>query len=131
MDEFRKYLEKRGQDAQSLAETTQSSGTKTRRGRTGGTNGDTNQQAKHTKNDLDDALSDLNRSTNRLRRKFDPASDYIETWSQMEKVMDSAHRVSKEMVRGNYGPQAERYWTSLRADINDLARCYGLVPMSA
>ena len=29
-------------------------------------------QARNTKDDLEDALSDLNRSTNRLRRKFDP-----------------------------------------------------------
>ena len=26
------------------------------------------------------------------------------------------------MTRGNYGTQAERYWTALRASINDLAR---------
>jgi hypothetical protein len=38
VDEFRKYLEKRGEDAQSRAQTAQSSGTKTRRGRASGAN---------------------------------------------------------------------------------------------
>jgi hypothetical protein len=33
------------------------------------------------------------------------------------------------MVPGKYGTQAERYWATLRAGINDLARCYGLAPM--
>jgi hypothetical protein len=74
-------------------------------------------------------MDDLNRSTNRLRRKFDPASNYLETKVQMEQVMDSARRVNQVMTKGNYGTQAQRYWAALRANINDLARCYNLTPM--
>jgi len=81
--------------------------------------------------DLDDAMNDLNRSTNRLRRQFDQTDKWIETRNQMERVMDDARRVNQIMIRGKYGTQAERYWTALRASINDLARCYGLYPMSA
>jgi hypothetical protein len=68
----------------------------------------------------------LNRSTNRLRRKFDPTSNYLETKAQMEPVMDSARRVNQVMTRGNYGSQPERYWAALRTNLNDLARCYGI-----
>ena len=69
--------------------------------------------------------------TNRLRRKFDPTSNYLETKAQMEQVMDSARRVNQVMVKGNYGTQAEKYWAALRANINDLARCYNLTPMGS
>jgi hypothetical protein len=129
VDEFRKYLENRGDNARQNAQTAQSSGA-ARRGRANSTNADSRQQrARQTKDELDDALSGLNRSTNRLRRKFDPASNYMETRVQMESVMDDARKVNQVMVRGNYGTQPERYWGALRANINDLARCYGLTPM--
>jgi hypothetical protein len=129
VDEFRKYLENRGDDARQNAQAAQDSGT-TRRRRANSTSSDSRQQrARQTKDDLDDALSDLNRSTNRLRRKFDPTSNYMETRVQMESVMDDARRVNQVMVKGNYGTQPTRYWAALRTNINDLARCYGLTPM--
>lgn len=129
VDEFRKYLENRGDDARQNAQAAQNSGT-TRRGRTRSTNADSRQQrARQTKDDLDDALSDLDRSTNRLRRKFDPTSNYMETRVQMENVMDDARKVNQVMVKGNYGTQPQRYWAALRANINDLARCYGITPL--
>jgi hypothetical protein len=131
VDEFRKYLENRGDDARQSAQAAQNSGA-TRRGRANSTNADTRQQrARQTKDDLDDALSDLDRSTNRLRRKFDPTPNYMETRLQMESVMDDARRVNQVMVKGNYGTQSQRYWGALRSNINDLARCYGLTPMGA
>jgi hypothetical protein len=130
VDQFQKYLENRGQDAKNRGETAQSNGATTRRQRSSSANtqarGD---QAKQTKDDLEDAMDDLNRSTNRLRRKFDPTSNYLETKAQMEQVMDSARRVNQVMVKGNYGTQAERYWAALRTNINDLARCYNLTPL--
>jgi hypothetical protein len=133
VDEFRKYLENRGEDARSRAQSAQSTtSTSRRRARSSDTtNAAARQdQAKRTKDELDDALGDLNRSTNRLRRKFDPSSKYMETRAQMEAVMDDGRRVNQVMVRGKYGSQAERYWAALRASINDLARCYGVTPMS-
>lgn len=129
VDEFRKYLENRGDDARQNAQTAQNSGA-TRRGRANSTNADSRKQrAKQTKDDLDDALGDLDRSTNRLRRKFDPSPNYMETRVQMESVMDDARRVNQVIVKGNYGTQPQRYWAALRANINDLARCYGLTPL--
>ena len=130
VDEFRKYLEHRGEDAKGRAETAQSSGTKTRRGRASGANTEANkEQARRTKDELDDALGDLNKSTNRLRRKFDPTSKYMETKAQMDRVMDDGRKVNQIMVRGKYGTQPEKLWGVLRSAINDLARCYGLAPM--
>src|SRR3954466_2032550 len=84
VDEFRKYLETRGDNARDNAQTAQSSGT-TKRGRASSSTSESRQQrARQTKDDLDEALGDLNRSTNRLRRKFDPASNYMETRVQLE-----------------------------------------------
>jgi hypothetical protein len=131
VDEFRDYLEKRGDNARQDAQAAQNSGV-TRRGRTNTANTDARQQrARQTKDDLDDALGDLNRSTNRLRRKFDPTSNYMETRVQMEQVMDDARKVNQVMVKGSYGTQPQRYWAALRANINDLARCYNITPMGA
>jgi hypothetical protein len=130
VDEFRKYLDTRGEDARTRAQSAQNSGATTRRRQANPSNPQARQdQAKQTKDDLEDALDDLNRSTNRLRRKFDPTPNYIETRAQMEQVMDSARRVNQVMTRGNYGTQPERYWAALRTGINDLARCYGITPM--
>lgn len=130
VDEFRKYADRRVEDANNRADTAKSSGRIARHGR-GNTSSTeaSKERAKNTKDELDDALSGLNRSTNRLRRKFDPTDTWMETKVQMERVMDDARRVNQVMVRGKYGTQAERYWAALRASINDLARCYGIVPM--
>jgi hypothetical protein len=129
VDEFRNWAERRSNDVKNGAQTAQASGRTRKSGRTA-----TEAQkdtAKHTKDDLEDGLSDLNRSTNRLRRKFDPTDAWIETKAQMEQVMDDGRKINQVMVRGNYGSQAERYWAALRNNINDLARCYGITPMGA
>jgi ABC-type transporter Mla subunit MlaD len=132
VDQFRKYLESRGEDTKNRAASAQSSGATTRRQRSTSPNAQAQgDQAKQTKDDLADAMDDLNRTTNRLRRKFDPTSNYLETKAQMEQVMDSARSVNQVLVKGNYGTQAERYWAALRTNINDLARCYNLTPMGA
>jgi ABC-type transporter Mla subunit MlaD len=132
VDEFQKYLENRGDDAKNRADSAKSSGATTRRQGSKSANSDARaNQARQTKDDLEDAMDDLNRTTNRLRRKFDPTSNYLETKAQMEQVMDSARRVNQVMTKGNYGTQPERYWAALRANINDLARCYNLTPMAA
>ena len=130
VDQFRKYLDNRGEDAKNRADSAQSSGTTTRRQRSDSTNADARgNQARQTKDDLEDAMDDLIRTTNRLRRKFDPTSKYLETKAEMEHVMDSARRVNQVMTKGKYGTQAEKYWAALRTNINDLARCYNLPPM--
>ena len=132
VDEFRKYLDNRGEDAKNSADSAKASGATTRRQSANSANAEGRRnQAKQTKDDLEDAMDDLNRSTNRLRRKFDPTSNYLETKAQMEQVMDSARRVNQTITKGNYGTQAAKYWAALRTNINDLARCYNITPLGA
>jgi len=47
----------------------------------------------------------------------------------VEIALDHGRKINQVMVRGIYGTQAERYWSVLRASINDLARCYNLTPL--
>ena len=130
VDDFRDYLEKRGETVKNNAQAAPSSGT--RRGQANPANTQARRdQANRTKDELDSAMDDLNGSTNRLRRRFDASSNYMDTRAQMENVMEDARRVNQVMVRGNYGTQAERLWAPLRKYINDLARTYGLQPMAA
>jgi TolA-binding protein len=125
VDQFRKWAENRAEQGQSAKNSGRTTGP---RGRTATES--QKAQARTTKDDLEDALSELNRSTNRLRRKFDPTDKWMETRPQVERVLDDARRINQVMVRGHYGSQAERYWSVLRANINDLARCYGLTPLA-
>jgi len=125
VDEFRKWAEHRGDQGKDTAQAAKTAGRS--KGRTA-----TQSQkdvAKEKKDDLDGALSDLNHSTNRLRRKFDPTDKWMETRPQVEKVLDDGRRINQALVRGKYGTQAERYWAVLRGSINDLARCYNLTPL--
>jgi len=125
VDEFRKWAENRAEHGQSSAQTAKASG------RTRGRTATESQKAvaKDKKDELDNALGDLNRSTNRLRRKFDPTDKWMETRPQVESVLDDARKINQVMARGKYGTQAERYWGVLRTAINDLARCYNLTPL--
>jgi hypothetical protein len=125
VDEFRKWSEDRAEQGKTQADSAKASG------RTRGKTATESQKssARDKKDELDDALSDLNKSTNRLRRKFDPTDKWMETRPQVENVLDDARRINQVLARGKYGTQAERYWSLLRASINDLARCYSLTPL--
>src|SRR6185436_14394766 len=129
VDDFEKYLTSRGENAKDQAGSAKSSGAAKRGQGANSANKDARKdQAGQSKDDLQNAMDDLNRTTNRLRRKFDPTANYLETKVQMEQVMDSARRVNQVVTKGNFGTQAERYWAALRTNINDLARCYNLTP---
>ena len=124
VDEFRNYLEKRGDNARDTASTAQTSGRKKRQATE-------SQKAKASdkKDALDDALGDLNRSTNRLRRKFDPTDKWMETKGEVERVVDDARKINQVIARGSYGAEAARLWAVLRTGVNDLARAYGVPPL--
>jgi hypothetical protein len=69
VDEFRKYLENRGEDARTRAQSAPATRSTTRRGARSSSTGNTGarqDQARQTKDELDDALGDLNRSTKPL-----------------------------------------------------------------
>jgi hypothetical protein len=125
VDEFRNYLEKRGDNAKDAGGAAQSSGRRSRQGAT------ENQKAKATakKDKLDDALGDLNKSTNRLRRKFDATDKWIETKGEVQRVVDDGRAINAEVARGSYGTEVARLWAALRTGINDLARAYNVPPL--
>jgi hypothetical protein len=126
VDEFRKYLDRRAENASDAAGTAKASGRRSRQGAT------ENQKTKASdkKDKLDDALGDLNRSTNRLRRKFDPIDTWMQTKGEVQRVVDDGRTINAEVARGNYGAEAAKIWAILRTGINDLARAYGVPPMA-
>jgi hypothetical protein len=126
VDQFRDYLKKRGENAQTAASAPQA---QARRGKRGTATESQKSTATAKKDELDDALGDLNRSTNRLRRKFDPTDKWQETRPQVEAVLDDGRRINQAVARGNYGSEVARLWAALRNNINDLARAYGLTPL--
>ena len=126
VDEFRKWAENRAEKGQDNAQAAKASGRTRNRTATEAQK----DVAREKKDELEDALGDLNRSTNRLRRQFDPMDKWIETRPQVEKVLEDGRKINQVMVRGKYGTQAERYWGALRTAINDLARAYNLTPLA-
>ena len=124
VDEFSDYLKRRGDDAGDSGTATQA---RARRGKQA-----TESQkaaASDKKDDLSSSLDDLNGSTNRLRRKFDSTDKWMETKSQVERVVEDGRKINQAMTRGNYGTDAARLWGVLRNGINDLARAYGVSPL--
>jgi hypothetical protein len=123
VDEFRKYLDKRGENAQAAANAPAGK----RRSRSATQSQKATAETK--KDELDDALGDLNRSTNRLRRKFDATDTWMQTKSEVERVIDDGRKINQVVARGAYGTEVARLWTALRAGMNDLARAYGVTPL--
>lgn len=131
VDEFRDYLKRRGENAQENASAAAANQqNRGRRANRGTTTESRKANAQVRKDELDDALGDLNQSTNRLRRKFDATDTWMETKVQVERVLDDARKVNQAVARGNYGSQAARLWATLRTGINDLARAYNLQPLA-
>jgi hypothetical protein len=124
VDEFRDYLEKRGDNARDNADNAD-------RQRGGSRNNNARKDtAKRTKDALDEALDDLNKSTNRLRRKFDVTDAWMQTKSLVESVVDDGRKINQQVTRGNYGSQVARLWGTLRTRINELARAYNVQPLA-
>jgi hypothetical protein len=127
VDTFRDYLKRRGEGARTTAS---SAPAQSRRTRKSTATESQKAPAEAMKDDLDDALSDLNRSTNRLRRKFDATDTWMETKTQVDRVLDDARGINQIVARGKYGAEAARLWGVLRSGINDLARAYGSQPLA-
>ena len=130
VDEFRDYLKRRGDNARDASSTAQQSGRASSRRSTANTDA-RKASAQAGKDDLDDALGDLNSSTNRLRRKFDATEKWIETKAQVERVVDDGRKINQVVTRGKYGSDVAKLWATLRNNINDLARAYNVTPLGA
>jgi hypothetical protein len=126
VDDFRNYLERRGDNARAASATPEA---QSRRGKRGQATDSQKATANAKKDELEDALDNLNRSTNRLRRKFDATDKWIETKAEVQRVVDDGRRINQAVTKGNYGADAARLWGVLRTGINDLARAYGVTPL--
>ena len=71
----------------------------------------------------------MNKSTNRLRRKFDATDKWMETKAEVQRVVDDGRAINAEVARGSYGTDVARLWAALRSGINDLARAYNVPPL--
>ena len=127
VDQFRDYLDKRGETAKETATTPAAQG-RTKRAQP--TDAQKN-NAKTRKDALDESLGDLNKSTNKLRRKFDGTDNWMTTKSDVQSVVDDGRKVNTSLTKGNYGTEAAKLWGVLRSGINDLARAYGIAPLGA
>src|SRR5262249_13387603 len=86
--------------------------------------------ARAKKDALDEALDDLNGSTNRLRRKFDKTDAWIQTKAEVERMMEDGRKINQAITRGNYGADAARLWAVLRRGMNACARPFNVPPLA-
>ena len=94
VDEFKKYLERRGEDARERSSSPPTQSRRGRRGSTSSTNTDARKErARENKDELEDGVNDLEKATDRLRRRFKRSDKYMETKLQVERVVDEGKKV--------------------------------------
>lgn len=79
-----------------------------------------------TEDRIADRAKDLENASDELRREFDFNDTRGETRQNVRKVLSAAAAVNRIMNRRNFSRLAETSWVNLRADLNTLARIYGL-----
>jgi hypothetical protein len=79
-----------------------------------------------TEDNIADRAKDLENASDELRREFDFGDTRGETRINVRKVLSTATAVNRIMNRRNFSRQAENSWINLRAELNSLARIYGL-----
>lgn len=75
---------------------------------------------------INDLVSDFENQTNQLRDRF---SSRQAVAADVEAVLERAGRIGEFMQRSRLTQQAQGDWTLLRADLNALARAYGVRPL--
>ena len=107
VDDFREYLEKRGEKAGDKAKARESAPASGASGRRAQPATESQKEKVRGKADeLEEALDDLNKSTNRLRRKFDATDKWIETKNQVEEIVEDGRKINTTVTKGNYGAEA-------------------------
>lgn len=79
-----------------------------------------------TEDRIADRAKDLENASDELRREFDFNDTKGETRQNVRKVLSAAVAVNRIMNRRNFSRLAETSWVNLRAELNTLARIYGL-----
>ncbi len=78
-----------------------------------------------------DRSRDLENATDELRREFDHNDSRGETSENVRKVMMAATVVNRIVNSRNFGRPSEYAWTQMRAELNALAKIYGLPSVGA
>jgi len=68
-------------------------------------------------------IGDFENATNQLRDRFNSRQSVA---ADVQQVLDRAAVINSFMQRNRLGVRAERDWASLRVDLNELARVYGV-----
>ena len=84
-----------------------------------------------TEDNITARARDLENATDELRREFDHNDSRGENRPEARKVLNSATVINRIMIRRNFSRQAETTWVRLRAELNTLARIYGLPAVGA
>ncbi len=71
-------------------------------------------------------VRELENATDELRREFDHNDTRGENRPEAEKVLITATTIDRLMRSRNFGGQTESTWAALRAELNILAKLYGL-----
>lgn len=73
--------------------------------------------------DINRLVGDFENATNQLRDRFNSRRSAA---ADVQNVLDQASLIDSFMRRNRVGVRAERDWASLRVDLNELARVYGV-----
>jgi hypothetical protein len=84
-----------------------------------------------TEDNIAERASELENSTDELRREFDHNDTRGENRPEAQKILRAATQVNRIMMRRNFSRQAENSWLRLRTELNTLARIYGLSAIGA
>lgn len=75
---------------------------------------------------LNERARDLETALDDLRREFDRRERYVDTRSEVSRVLGIAEGINRVMRQRRMGGAAERQWNLLRSELNALARIYNL-----
>jgi len=77
----------------------------------------------NAEDNINQLVADFENATNQLRDRFNSRQAVS---SDVQNVLNQAALIDSFMQRNRLGARVERDWTSLRTDLNDLARLYNL-----
>lgn len=69
---------------------------------------------------------DLERATDELRSDFDRRDNWNENRDEVQKCLNIAHDINKNMRNRKYGRNTENIWARTRVELNTLADIYNL-----
>jgi hypothetical protein len=75
---------------------------------------------------LNKRAKDLEVATDELRREYDRRDTWQENKNEVRKCLNIATDINKTMIGRKMGPATEANWANVRAELNALAKAYGL-----